>query len=89
MWIFGMKHMYCLFECFPGDFSECFLYFDSSKGKQDTSLVYTVDFPRKLTVKVSPPHTHMPIPLFSHRYTILTREMATQGKDDISRLPRR
>lgn len=87
MWIFGKKLMYCLFECFPSDFSECFFLLSFFKG-QDTSLVYTVYFHWKLIVEVSRcPHVHVSIPLFSHRYTILTRDMATQNKDYISRLP--
>lgn len=72
--------MYCLFECFSSDSSECFIYFHFLK---DNYLVYTVYFITKLIVEVSSLAVHVSI-LFFHRYKILAKGMATQYKDYVS-----
>lgn len=82
VWIFGVKaRVLLILECFPGDFSECFLYFDSSKGKQDTSLIYReLTFLGNLLSEFSVLIPTCPVPCSPIRYTVLTREMATQNE---------
>lgn len=41
VWIFGKKHMNCLFECSSSDSSECFFLLSFFKT-EDTSFVCTV-----------------------------------------------